>query len=331
MAVGVPENDVFAAADAVLARGERPTVERVRQELGRGSPARVASLLDHWWGMLAARLSAETRLPNLPAEISQAFTDVWQQAVLLGEGVAERSLYEQRQVLAEELSKVAAAEDEAQKEVARHRQHASTAIAAQQAAEIRLDDLQRLLAQHLQSIEDLTLQRDSLKDERDAGRERLQALERQSLSDRQDSDQARKSQEAYVRGVEERAHREVDRAREETKSALSQLEQLVKQTEVFQQRWEAARLGLSEAQHQAAMHQASAERGAMEVRQIQSKLEAVQAELQEVIQRAAAEQARADTLERQAALQPQAAGAVKASKNASQNPRKSRKPITGGG
>ncbi len=34
MAVGGPENDVFAAADAVLARGERPTVERVRSELG---------------------------------------------------------------------------------------------------------------------------------------------------------------------------------------------------------------------------------------------------------------------------------------------------------
>lgn len=34
MAVGVPEHDVFAAADAVLARGERPTVERVRSDLG---------------------------------------------------------------------------------------------------------------------------------------------------------------------------------------------------------------------------------------------------------------------------------------------------------
>jgi hypothetical protein len=34
MAIGVPENDVFAAADSVLARGERPTVERVRLELG---------------------------------------------------------------------------------------------------------------------------------------------------------------------------------------------------------------------------------------------------------------------------------------------------------
>ncbi len=48
MAVGVPETEVFAAADAVLERGERPTVERVRQELGRGSPARVGALLDQW-------------------------------------------------------------------------------------------------------------------------------------------------------------------------------------------------------------------------------------------------------------------------------------------
>lgn len=30
MPVGVPEDEVFAAADRVLARGERPTVERVR-------------------------------------------------------------------------------------------------------------------------------------------------------------------------------------------------------------------------------------------------------------------------------------------------------------
>lgn len=46
MAVGAPENEVFAAADAVLARGEWPTVERVRLELDRGSPARVGGLLD---------------------------------------------------------------------------------------------------------------------------------------------------------------------------------------------------------------------------------------------------------------------------------------------
>lgn len=33
MAVGVPENEVFAAADALLARGERPTVERAADQL----------------------------------------------------------------------------------------------------------------------------------------------------------------------------------------------------------------------------------------------------------------------------------------------------------
>ena len=46
MAAGVPETAVFAAADRVLARGERPTVERVRVELGRGSPARIGQLLE---------------------------------------------------------------------------------------------------------------------------------------------------------------------------------------------------------------------------------------------------------------------------------------------
>src|SRR5450830_1294542 len=102
MAVGVPENEVFAAADAVLARGERPTVERVRLELGRGSPARVGGLLDQWWEQLAERLRGETRLPGLPAELAQAFVVIWQQATTLAQGVLEQSLESQRQVLAGE-------------------------------------------------------------------------------------------------------------------------------------------------------------------------------------------------------------------------------------
>jgi hypothetical protein len=43
MAVGMPEDEVFAAADAVLARGELPTVKRVRLELGRVVAVRRAS------------------------------------------------------------------------------------------------------------------------------------------------------------------------------------------------------------------------------------------------------------------------------------------------
>jgi hypothetical protein len=107
MAVGVPENDVFAVAvavavavaDPVLGRGERPTVERVRLHLGRGSPARVGGLLDQWWARLAERLNGATRLPTLSTEVAEAFVAVWQQSTYLAQGVAEQALTEQRQVM----------------------------------------------------------------------------------------------------------------------------------------------------------------------------------------------------------------------------------------
>ena len=61
---GVQMEEVWAAADAVLALGERPTIERVRLQLGRGSPNTVGPMLDGWFGSLAGRLQA----PGDPAE-----------------------------------------------------------------------------------------------------------------------------------------------------------------------------------------------------------------------------------------------------------------------
>lgn len=126
---------MFAAADAVLARGERPTVERVCLQLGRGSPARVGSLLDQWWSRLAERLNGETRLPALPGELSLAFVAVRQQAIHLAQGVVEQTLGEQRQVLAGERERVAAVKDLARKEAVQFRQQAAEAVAGRQAAE----------------------------------------------------------------------------------------------------------------------------------------------------------------------------------------------------
>lgn len=256
MAVGVPENEVFAAADAVLARGERPTVERVRMELGRGSPARVGGLLDQWWARLAERLSGETRLPTLPAGVSQAFVAVWQQAIHLAQAVAEQGMSEQRQVVSAERERVAVVEDQARQDAALARQHAMVAQAAQQVSETRLADLEALLEQRATQILDLQQQRDSLLRERGDGQQHSQTLHQELNDLRRKAEQERVAQEIYVRGVEDRAHREVDRAREESKHMNAQVKEAGYQLEHLQQRIEGVQDALGQALQNAAAQQA---------------------------------------------------------------------------
>ncbi|KPU59412.1 hypothetical protein AN403_3029 [Pseudomonas fluorescens] len=276
MAVGVPENEVFAAADAVLARGERPTVERVRLELGRGSPARVGGLLDQWWACLAVRLNGETRLPALPAEVSKAFVAVWQQAIHLAQGVAEQALAEQRQVLASERERVAAVEEQARQDAAQYRQQAGEALAGRQAAESRLADLELLLSQRQTQIEDLQQQREGWLHERREAQQHNQTLQQELQALRLKAEQQHVAQELYIRGVEDRAYREIDRAREEGKATAIQLKEVGRHVE-----------------------------------QLQRRLQSIQTELSQTQQWAAAQQARADTLEQQLTQVRQAPAATR--------------------
>ncbi|WP_046072371.1 DNA-binding protein [Pseudomonas synxantha] len=267
MTVGVPENDVFAAADAVLARGERPTVERVRLELGRGSPARVGGLLDQWWARLAERLNGATRLPTLPTEVAEAFVAVWQQSIYLAQGVAEQALTEQRQVMIAEHERVAATEEQAREDAGLALQLAATAQAAQQVSETRLTDLELLLEQRVKQIQDLQHQRDSILRERGDTQQRNQILHRElrelQLNTQQElqalrlkAQEERVAQEAYVRSVEDRAHREVDRAREEGKRTTTQLKIVGNQLEQLQQRIEELQTALGQALQNSAAQQA---------------------------------------------------------------------------
>ena len=54
---GIQEEDVFRAADALLAEGLRPTIERVRLKIGRGSPNTVSPMLERWFASLGERLA----------------------------------------------------------------------------------------------------------------------------------------------------------------------------------------------------------------------------------------------------------------------------------
>lgn len=308
MAVGVPEHDVFAAADAVLARGARPTVERVRLELGRGSPARVGTLLDQWWARLAERLSGESRLPGLPAEVAQAFVAIWQQATTLAQGVVEQSLAGQRQVLSEEREQLAAIETRARLDAAQARQQTAEAQAARKAAETRLSDLEQLLTQRLTQIDDLRQQREELLGQRDEARQQQQ--ESQLLAE-----QARLEQQRYTRDVEDRAFREIDRAREESKAASAQLKEVNGRLQVQQQTLLASQCELAEAREQRAAaqvqvhalhdqleqnHQVGAD-AAEQRHDLQQRLQRAEAELASAREQAAAAQARAETLSEQLA------------------------------
>ncbi|NWD74965.1 DNA-binding protein [Pseudomonas gingeri] len=313
MAVGVPENDVFAAADAVLARGERPTVERVRLELGRGSPARVGALLDQWWEQLAGRLRGETRLPGLPSEVAQAFVAIWQQATTLAQGVVEQSVAGQRQVLTEESEQLATLEARARLELIQAHQKTTEAIAARQSAEIRLTDLEQLLIQRQTQIEELRLQREDLLAQREDAREQLAEARQQLQGTRKQAEEAREEQQRYTRDVEDRAYREIDRAREESKGIAIQLREASGHLQKLQQTLAAEQreLGLEREQRNSAQLQVQVlteelERGlqssvhAEEQRHtLQNRLQRVEGELAETQRNAIALKARAETLEAQ--------------------------------
>jgi chromosome segregation ATPase len=296
MAVGVPENDVFAAADAVLARGERPTVERVRQELGRGSPARVGSMLDQWWETLAGRLRGETRLPGLPSEVAQAFVSVWQQATFLAQGVVELSLADQRQVLINEREQLAANEAKVRLEQAQTRQQMAEAHAARQVAEIRLADLEHLLTQRQAQLDDLLGQRDAFHAERDTARRQVDEVAQQNSVLQEKAEQHRAEQQDYLRSVEDRAHREVDRAREEGSAVITQLKQLSRHAEVLEARLASALSELSDAQRDAAIHQERAEQNARSIQELQANLATHLSALSNAQQQTAANAARAEAL-----------------------------------
>jgi hypothetical protein len=59
---------VERAADSLLRSGERPTIDKIRQKLGKGSPNTINPLLDAWWKRLGNRLdsgpAAFHRLPE---------------------------------------------------------------------------------------------------------------------------------------------------------------------------------------------------------------------------------------------------------------------------
>jgi hypothetical protein len=82
---GVQEADVWAAADALIAQGLRPTIERVRQQIGRGSPNTVSPMLESWFATLGQRLGVaagqgELLPSSVPDPVQRLAQQLWDAA-----------------------------------------------------------------------------------------------------------------------------------------------------------------------------------------------------------------------------------------------------------
>lgn len=220
MARGVSETEVFAAAEAVLAGGAKPTIERVRQHLGRGSPATVARLLEAWWDGLVQRINA-TRvagLPELPGAVGQAMASLWQSAL----DAARESLDEECRRRTTELDQRASALDGRESEFVA----AGAALAARaQNAERALERSELTVAEQSRTIAGLEAAHGELWQRIAQSEQQAATLRQQCEAVRVAETDARAEAKARERELEAHWLQEVDRARQAQRRVETQLDQ----------------------------------------------------------------------------------------------------------
>lgn len=222
---GVTQDQINATADALLRAGERPTIERVRAELGTGSPNTLIRMLDVYWGELGTRLArveSKLALPDAPADVAAAASKLWELALVAAQAQVQTHLAES----SERLKQARADLDADRAAFVAHQQRleatAADAAHAWTLAEARLAEHQTLMEHQRMHLTDLTRQRDDLA-------ERVQALtqsnaEAQNRLVQQDlaASAEREVAAVHIRATEDRAYSEVDRAREEAKALRTQ-------------------------------------------------------------------------------------------------------------
>ncbi|MDR6935703.1 DNA-binding protein [Luteibacter sp. 3190] len=263
MARGITENDVHDAADALVEAGERPTVERVRAHLGTGSPNTVTRHLESWWGRLGLRLTAQRKMATLPAAplaISDMAAQLWDAALHTARAEASEALATDRSALAAER---AAFEDQARTLLAQQqdaRALAHDALQARERIEQRLSDLTGLLAELQDRAADLESQRDGAQEHVRQMQAEL-AQHRRQADEREVSVTAERQRHSeHMRATEDRAHAEVDRARQDVRTLQKQLDAQLRERDLATarsiQREQVLKDALAKAEREAAVARA---------------------------------------------------------------------------
>jgi hypothetical protein len=217
----ISQADVFRAADELLVEGHRPTIDRVRMKLGRGSPNTINDHLDGWWAKLGSRLRdlPGQEFPQIPERIGKTLQLLWTEAVNGAHEALQGSLAEREQQLQErtqQVSNQATALAEEQRAITARTTalEDSLTLAREQlgAANRRAEHLEHTLAARDNEITQLQQRLDTLT------REMADLTAQQSI-EREAHRAERIQMEERHAATEARWLREVDRAREAAKSA----------------------------------------------------------------------------------------------------------------
>jgi chromosome segregation ATPase len=227
----ISQADVFQAADELLLEGHRPTIDRVRMRLGRGSPNTINDHLDAWWAKLGARLRdlPGREFPHLPERVAQALQRLWNEALQGAHEALQATLIEREHTLE---AREGALQSRARQ--FEENEHATLARAAVLEESIGLAREQLSAAnQRAERLETHVQERDT---ECSRLRARIEALEASAAEFRTQLEAARTAHQADRTRLEERytaaeAHwlTEVDRARQTVKEVAKEQERQVKE------------------------------------------------------------------------------------------------------
>jgi chromosome segregation ATPase len=227
----ISQADVFRAADELLVQGDRPTIDRVRMRLGRGSPNTINDHLDAWWLKLGARLRdlPGREFPHLPESVAAALQSLWNAAL---DG-AHETLQAQQSDREHQVSQQAAAL-QARTEALDERER--TVEARARSVEESLIFARGQLNSSQRRIEELERTSRTQVTDAEQYRARIGALETTVTDLRETAEHARATYESERAQMEARhaateAHwlGEVDRARQAAKDAARESERLTRE------------------------------------------------------------------------------------------------------
>jgi len=223
MPKGITQEQVNVAADALVAAGDKPTVEKIRAQLGTGSPNTVTRMLDIWRGTLAQRMQDVLKLPEVPSEAGQAFAEVWRVAVSHAEALARASLAQEQNALLAAQTSLAQERKIWEIAIAEAQANVAECTAKLAQAEVQWVERQALFAQVEAQRGDLLTQRGLLQEQVQRLSEELAHVRSQFAALESVAASERETATAHIRAVEDRTSREIDRGRQDLKTLQHQL------------------------------------------------------------------------------------------------------------